>query len=223
MTAHNKVTTMVSRIVFQSNCLVSERQIRCQTLPAPASLASMSKNTSGRASAATTSRLRPSVNFDCFALRCVRPAVAGGNAVGSRDGGAAATVIFEVRAVVPSLRRAARRGYQAHLIQARLIFRSDRACCQVADGVFEVVYPKRSADTDGVTVSVAIRTADVFCASFGRHQLRREGARQVPEKTRDKYVAAVTFPLRIDYGSFEASCQSGETPRGDLVGSRRKR
>jgi len=126
---------------------VSERQIRCHTVPAPASLASMSKNTSGSASAATTSRLSASVVFDRFALRRVRPAREIDDSAG-REGGAAATVILKTRAVVPSAGRAAGRKYQAHLIQARLIFRSERACCQVAHAVFEVLDHKRTADTD---------------------------------------------------------------------------
>src|ERR1039457_2875854 len=61
ITAQRTVTTTVRRTVFHKRLAVSERQIRCQTLEAPAPAASVSRKASGSASTATTDAPRRSV------------------------------------------------------------------------------------------------------------------------------------------------------------------
>ena len=57
MMAQSTVTETVSRRVFQSRLAVSERQMRCQTLAAPAPAASVSRKARGSTRTATTRRL----------------------------------------------------------------------------------------------------------------------------------------------------------------------
>src|ERR1039458_4661704 len=69
ITAQRTVMTTVRRTVFHKRLAVSERQIRCQTLEAPAPAASVRRKASGSASTATTRRVAATRTFGRLADR----------------------------------------------------------------------------------------------------------------------------------------------------------